>query len=81
MGTWLDRKECVQMYSDCIKDKYVKFKPYDGSGMTIQLFANEANLKLVNHGRDLLFYISDDDGKMVNIVTDYTKFALHCVQE
>jgi hypothetical protein len=69
------------MYSDCVKGCEAKFKPNDGNGMIIQSFSNKVNLQLINHCMDSVFYITDDESKMVNIITKHAKFTLQHVQE
>jgi hypothetical protein len=69
------------MYTDRVKGNDNKFKPNDSSGLTIQAFSNEVNLRLVNHGMDSVFYIPDDDDNMIYIITDNAKFAMQQVQD
>jgi hypothetical protein len=81
MCTRLGGTEGVRMYNDLVRGNDAKFKPNDGTGITIQLFSNEVNLKLTNYGMDLVFYIPDEDGNMVNIKPDHTRFTMQQVQE
>lgn len=77
----LSGKDGVRMYSDRIKGNEIKFKPNDSTGINLASFSGDVNLKLINHGMDSIFHIPDQEGNMINIITDHARFTLKNVIE
>jgi hypothetical protein len=50
-------------------------------GITLKSCANEVNLKLINHGVDLMFYVPNDEFVMINIIKDHARFTMQQIQD
>jgi hypothetical protein len=79
--TRLSGKDGIQMYTNQIKGNDNKFKKNYSSGLIIQAFSNEVNLKLVNNRMESVLYIPDNNNNMMNIITDHAKFTMQQVQD
>jgi hypothetical protein len=75
----LSGKDGVRMYSDRIKGTEVKFKANDAAGISLQAFANDVNLHLVNHGMDSVFHVRDSDGELVDLIHEHPRMTIQGV--